>query len=787
MKRGLPVVLLLFAVLRLLPAALGQALPEQEQLSFADGLYSREMYGLAAAEYRRFIERHPESAQADTAWFRLGECLRREGDMSGAEKAFRTVFTTYPQSRFRFRAGFKRADLFMQIGQHDAAAGLFRAVLEAGAPEDIAASSRYFLGEALLEGGDADQAAAAFREVLEHHAASSFRAYALLKLGEISGCDEAGLDLALDLFQQAADEPGSDRVAAEALFQIAEIHYRKEAFDKSAEMYRRLLASYPQDQRAREARLPAAWSAHNAGRYAEALQLAEDEPRAGDDTDEQLAEWLYLKANCERQLMKSDAAMASYSDLVARFPASRFANAAHYEKALTAYRAGAFEQAVDAARGIETVAELREDVYWLLAESCTALERDDEAIQYYRLITRDFPDSKVCCDATYRLAHKLQGRGEYKEAARHYRGLVDRFPTNELAPKALFASAYCLAREELHAEAVRDWSALVERFAAHPLVEESLYQKAMAEIRLERDSVALASLRDLLKRFPESGFSADAHYWQGMLLREAGQLQDAVEQLRLALTQAPRKELEREILFYLAVALQESGVEEEAAGYFLSLLESPLKDRFSPPLLEWLAGYEYGRGRIEDALSAARALVDAGESPSWQQIGWCLIGRGLLEQGDRAGAREALRKSVATGASTPSAAEAALRLGELLLADGEHEEAAVHLRQAAAQASDDALLGVRARAYAALGRAALARRDPAAAARFFMSVAVLFDDAELVPECLYLACEAFTESGDAGAAAKAAAELRTRYPDSAWTGKLPAGEPPDGEGNSDAG
>ena len=46
-----------------------------------------------------------------------------------------------------------------------------------------------------------------------------------------------------------------------------------------------------------------------------------------------------------------------------------------------------------------------------------------------------------------------------------------------------------------------------------------------------------------------------------------------------------------------------------------------------------------------------------------------------------------------------------------------------------------------------------------------MSVAVLYDDAEVTPQALQLAAEAFTKAGQPDEATKASDELKSRFPD----------------------
>jgi len=203
-------------------------------------------------------------------------------------------------------------------------------------------------------------------------------------------------------------------------------------------------------------------------------------------------------------LIKNDDAIQSYTQLLDQFGSSSFANVARYEKALTYYKMGKYREAVADAEKVNQTPDMKKDVSWLLAESHAALNEEDLAIQYYRIITTEFAKSDVACDAAYRLAHHLQGKKEYKEAARCYNIVAADFPDNKLAPRALYASGVCNAMDNRHEEALRDWAGLIQKYPDDPLVEDSLYQKAMSEIRLKRFADATASRQSAGRVRPDS-------------------------------------------------------------------------------------------------------------------------------------------------------------------------------------------------------------------------------------------------------------------------------------------
>ncbi|MBN1556542.1 MAG: tetratricopeptide repeat protein, partial [Lentisphaerae bacterium] len=726
---------LVLVILAAAGLALGQDLGEAEQLEFADGLYARGLYEACIPEYEAFLEAFPESPARDAVYFRLGESCRHTGDVSAAEKYFKRVFDEYPESPFRLKAGFRRADLFMQAGYHDAAVELFKRVVQEEPPPDLAAASFYLMGDAYRELDRPDAARIAYARVREAFPESEFYPYALLKLGELAAPEDPAEALAL-YARAAADTNAPARVTAEALFQSAELQYEQGAYEASAAAYQRLRREFPADARAREAALRTAWSLYRAGLYAETLRVADavlNRPeREGEPDPAAEAEWLYLKANAQRALLKREAARETYARLIERHPDSRYADAARYENALVHFKMGEFEGAIEWARGVRADAARGADVYWLLAESYAALDRHDDALQYYRLILKDFPDSAMAGDAAYRIAYHLQSQGRYAEAASRFLETAQRFADSETAPKALFAAALCASQDGRYDDAARDWGALIRRYPEHDLVEDALYQKAMSEIRLERDETALVTVRALLQRFPETPYAAEAWYWQGVLLSQAEQWADAQAALRRALAASPRPELARDAEFRLATVLQRTGAAGEAADRFEALLDTPSVERFAPALLQWLSETRYAEQAFERAEAAARVMTEEERAPSVRETGWTLVGRARLAREDTAGAAAAFENALATGAGTRFGAESALRLGDLALARGDAAGAGAYYKRAASGAGETAP-GIRARAYAGLGRAAAAGGDPAGAARYFMSVAVLYDDPEIVP------------------------------------------------------
>lgn len=766
-SRARAALLTLCLVLALLPRV--RALDAGEQSLFADGLFSRGMYEMAAREYRTLIERDPKADGLDVVYYRLGECHRHLQQYTEAERAYDRVFTDYPAGKYRQRAGLRRAEILMDTGGYKDAVALLDTLLQTKPEPDIAASAFYFLGHSLQKLGSEKQAKLAFERVIKDYADSGVYSYGCLALGGLYAQEEATLDQAIGLYRSAAERPATKRVAAEAWYQLGSLYLRQKHYDKSAAAFERLFTEHPADRRAAEGALQGAWAHYNAGLYAKVLEMAR-KALAGPAAQEaaKQAEWLYLKANAERQLLKAADAVASYAVLLGKYPDSGFAAAARYEKALTHHKAGEHEAVVRSLAGFTPPAEVEADVYWLLAESYAALDRGDEAIQYYRFITDRFPKHELACDANYQLAHLLKSRGAFRQAARRYAVVVKSFPDHELAPRALFASAFCLAKAGDHEQAARDWAALITRYASDPLREQALYHKALSEVRLKRDAQVQATFGVLLRDFPKSKYRADAHYWLGLVAKEAGRWETASSELRAALDVGLGDALALEAKLQLASVLHKRSEWGPAADLLQELLATPIRAKIVPSFLDWLATYRFEHRQFAEAESAAQLLVQAHKEPVWQQTGWMRIGEARAGAGDNAGARVAFAKALEPSLKSRAATVVALRLAEVSLADGAHDAAEAAFSKASELAGELDLLDLRMRAYEGLGLTAEARGDHEGAGRHFMSVAVLFDEPAIVPRCLAAAAAAYGALGRESDRAEALKELRERYPESEW-------------------
>ncbi len=754
------------ALLVLTLEAPASAPDETAQLQFADGLLRRGIYDMALKEYMVFLDTFPSNAAVDAVWFRSGECYREMGNRVAADRAYSRV-QALPASPHRFRASLRRAELSMDSGQGDAAVTMLRALLGQKTPADIAADASFRLASALEKLNRPAEAIPVYERLTRDYPESPFLPYAWLALGGLATGTSGGGDARAEaLFLKAAEKSTDLRVGAEAWYQLGNLYYRGSNYVKSAYAFDQLFTRFGSDTRVGPARLQAAWAYQRSGRHADAVALADRALAAGDPPRDG---WLYLAANSDRQLQRGAASAARYALLMKEFPDSVYAGRAAYERALALFTAGQYTGTVEQARVIPPDSAMADQVCWLLAESAMALQDEDKALQYYRLIADRHPRSALAPEALYRIGEVLKKRGEDWNAAEAYRTVFLRYPDSPLAAKGLFAAAYGAAKAGRREDAARDWGQFLAAFPDHELAPDALFQKAVAEAQLGRNEQALETYGLLLRRFPRTAYAADARFWSGVLLETSGKFEDAARELRAALAAEPSDNTARLARMRLGIVLFRLAQYPEAAELAQGAIATPLRDDLPPGLLEWLAEYRTQAREFPKALEAARLLASGKREPAWIQIGRTLAGEALSGQGQTAAAKAEYEAAVAVDVHTPAEPRAWLKLGDLALAASDFTGAEKAYGEAAQRAGNNE--SVRAYATAGTARALEAKGDADGAVRFYMNVALLYHDPELTPECLYKAAAGFKRQGRTREAADLVAELRKLYPKSPWAAK----------------
>ena len=742
------------------------AMDAEERLLFANGLYRRALYDLAIPEFQALRDDPVATNLHDLATFRIGECQRLLGLTNEAAAAYEQVVAVHPNSAFAHRAAFRRAELDWLAGRQKDAMKKFQQLIALNPEPDLEAASLYHLGLCQIGLDRTDDAEKNLRRMVTTHPDSPYADYARLALADVLLQADATSSEASALLIAITDTPASPSLGAEALAKAALIDYRAARHPEAARRFSELATTYPDNTWTATTRLEAGWAQLLAGQPDAALAIATTGIAAATTADQ--PDWLYLKANIERQSGAAPEALATYESLLKAAPNHAVSSSAAFEACGVAWQLENYPRVLALSDIASGPPERALPLLWMQAGAYRALNDTDRAVAAYTAITRDHADSDRAPAAAYQLALITAERGDSSAAATAFSAIATTSPRHALAADALMASAAAWHKAGDLKAASRSWTSLIDQFPAYPAIDEAHLGRARAEIEMDRTKLAITSLNAVIAASTNHRFLAEAHYLRGTLHEKDDNFAKAEEHYRDALTFEPVASLARQIQFRRVAVLQRQDRNEEAADLMNTLIADGAGEQLPPALLEWLARWNLEKKMFPEAETAATLLAAQGGTPGWTLLGNFIAGTAARAQNKSDAAVAAFERAAAVNLNARENAEAFFQLGQLALEAQRPADAVTHFTRAAERAGTDTMMDIRARSYLQLGIAHEALEQWADASRYYLGVGVLFDDPTLTPESLFRAAGALDAQGQTAQRDRVIAELSQRFPDTKW-------------------
>src|SRR5437762_10776409 len=122
---------------------------DRRQLDYANGLFSRKLFDLAAPEYEKFLGQYPGAAGRASAYFYLAECYRALNKTGAARTSFQGVLDNYGESEFAGPAAYGIAEILFTQKDFPGALAMFQKAVARLKEPALALSAKYFQARCL--------------------------------------------------------------------------------------------------------------------------------------------------------------------------------------------------------------------------------------------------------------------------------------------------------------------------------------------------------------------------------------------------------------------------------------------------------------------------------------------------------------------------------------------------------------------------------------------------------------------------------------------------------------
>ncbi|MBW2655997.1 MAG: tetratricopeptide repeat protein [Deltaproteobacteria bacterium] len=180
-----------------------------------------------------------------------------------------------------------------------------------------------------------------------------------------------------------------------------------------------------------------------------------------------------------------------------------------YDSAMSDFASGKYEDALSKFKEIpesgknETALRRMADCYWFLGEEKGDKRYFLEAVDRYRNIIRNYPDSgEENGPAVYRLAESYSRLNLHYEALMEFKNVCSKYPESDYAPKALYMMGKIYYKTKKFDEAIGKFKEYIERFPDGKHVRTAYFSVGDCYSRMRRFNDADVWYDDALEKWP---------------------------------------------------------------------------------------------------------------------------------------------------------------------------------------------------------------------------------------------------------------------------------------------
>ncbi|HTL47533.1 MAG TPA: tetratricopeptide repeat protein [Verrucomicrobiae bacterium] len=726
-----------------------------DRFDFADGLYARNMYDMAATEYQNLIKEAPDHPRTRDASYRLAESYFFLKQYDKAMAGYQAWLAKFPSEAQADSAKLRIAESLYYQGKTDEALAQFGTM--AGSPKPLVKSAaHYYLGKILLETGREAEAKPHFEALREPGPDNGFSEIAVYHLGQIALKDK-DYKTAADEFKKLGSSEKAD-LKELAAFGLGQVSFLSGDYEQARQAFLQTFQLSKKPEVRQEALLNAAKSLFELKQYSGILDLMKPENLQGLPNAAPLK---MMAATARFELGQFNEALALYDEiLVLPGITAQEKEAAELGKVEAILRSGDAAKALAAAQAMPQERSFFKDRWtYLMAEVMKQAGKSDEALKLLDSLPQD-TDPEFRSRAELNRAHILLDSGDLKGARAQMDQFLKDHPDHPLAKQTLMNRISLDIKLGELQEATKSSDAFLQKFGETPEGKQVRYQLASLYLSLKDYPGAFSAYEKYLQLYPDDEKKHEALFYMGYAKQLAGDIQKAVEYYTQVQQGKLREDLYAGALKNLAYCYVRLEKWDAAAAAYRQLLKSGSGSDVGPDIYLWLA--EYYRSRqdgpaLTEVMESFKSSPKAAENAAEAEYFSGEAAR-LTNQPDKALAHydACLQKE------SPVKAKALLGKATVMLDRNDPAAAVPILEDAIRQSKDDQEMNLEARMK--LASVYKIQSNFLEAAKAYLAVAILYDDPASTPDALWNAGENFEKAEHSDEARKAYQELTQRYP-----------------------
>ncbi|NTV28869.1 MAG: tetratricopeptide repeat protein [Candidatus Omnitrophica bacterium] len=395
-----------------------------------------------------FKELVEKDSYRDASLFWLGETYLKGGDYDRAREQYRRVTAEFPSSIYAPQAYYSLAWSYFEKGGYEEAKSAFQDLVEKFPSNNLAEDAAFKIGECEYNAGQYEGAIFRFGKYLK-------------------------------------DFPSNARVF-EVNFNIAESYYYLDQYDKALDYYKKAQESTKSARNVLGAMIGQGWSLVKLTKFDEAIKSFNDAQSFAGTNNLTEDEALVGKASLFNTQEKYQDALASYSDLIQRFPASSHLAESYLGRANTYYSLNDYTRAI--------------------ADYGKVVELFSSNQQYQKILEK----------AQLGLAWTYLKSGDLKDSIATFQTIFNATDNKTLKVSTLIQMGDAYQEAGQLDNAIEYYDRILKEMADTPYNDYVQYRLGVALLKSGKLDAAVMAFQSLEANYPKSKYLSDANYYLGM-------------------------------------------------------------------------------------------------------------------------------------------------------------------------------------------------------------------------------------------------------------------------------
>ncbi len=760
--------------------------PEQNLFDYANMLYGRKEYDLAATQYAQYLNTYPQGSYLQIALYRLAESQLNLGRTPEAEATYRQLIQRYRTGDYVANAAYRLGSLAYNRRAFDTAARDFETAAIQTKQERIRFSAIYYKARALSELNQPKAAYAEYERLAKSRTNNPFWDRALIQMGR---ADEAArrTESALAHFTRLSLEGTEAELVAEALVKSSRLLKEDGKTAEALAGFQRVLEL--KEESAAPWRAIARYGlieTHYAGGDWPAVLEAYAATETAQLPEEQRPRLWLMVGDAQAKSHQHRRAVDLFQMIEQYYPDSAENAEASYRRLISLSELRdpslpeAATQAISRLKAKDPESPQIDLARFLVAEHFfTRLVYPQAAQAYKEIRVAKLPESLKPA-LLFRRGWACQASGDAANAIASFSEWIEGHPDDPQMPQALAKRGLAYKTTEDWKNAQTDFDTIIEKHPDSPVAELAYEQAALVRGQRKDTAGMIRTFKALLEKFPTTRAAAEAHFWIGSGHFELKQYAEAVPDLIKA-REMDAKAYEREASLRLLLSYYyQSDIPNLVKAVEAERVKDDPNSRIPRQVYQFL-GLKFFEQEDMALADKYLGLSSTPDKPGdTDHRVWLALSEARLASRNWGGAVTAsdhfLRKSDLPG---PLRAKAMLSKARALFELRNHDDATPVINEALRLQPD---ARVQAHLRLLLGDIAMSQGDPAHAAAIYVVPSQMFDDEEITPLALFKTIAALEKAGKKEEAGEYRTDLKKRFPNF----RAPAGAVPATRKSSDA-